>query len=333
MTGMVRRWIKTGAAGIVSRCLPARGRLPLVVGYHRVVEDFPASARTSIPSMLISRRMLEQQLDWIGLHFRYVSLDELGAALESGDPSIGRVAAVTFDDGYRDFYDLAFPLLKRKGIPAAVFVVTSYVGTCNIQTHDMLYALLARRRPKEAFRFTRRMLEHNTEDQLQRNIRILEASAPIAREMFHPFYSLSWEMLERMQRGGITIGSHTRNHILIPNESSTRAAEELAGSRAELERRLGTQIRHFAYPGGSFNQNTVTAVAQAGYRFAYTACTHRDPAHPMLTVPRMLLWENSCKDSYGAFSPSIMSCHTHHVFDMVSGCRQRHTGSSSGRGR
>jgi hypothetical protein len=56
--GMIRSWIKTGAAGIVSRCLPARVRFPLWVGYHRVVEDFASSAQGSIPSMLISARML-----------------------------------------------------------------------------------------------------------------------------------------------------------------------------------------------------------------------------------------------------------------------------------
>jgi peptidoglycan/xylan/chitin deacetylase (PgdA/CDA1 family) len=328
---MIRSWIKTGAAGIVSRCLPARVRFPLVVGYHRVVEDFASSAQGSIPSMLISARMLEQQLDWIGRRFRFVSLDELGARLEAGDSGLNRLAAVTFDDGYRDFYEMAFPLLMRKGIPAALFVSTGFVGTRNVHTHDKLYSLLARR-PGNAYRSTRRMIEGQSEVGLQQKIRELETAARIQDEDFKPFYSVTWEMLDHMQKCGITVGSHTRTHIVIPNESGTRAAEELTGSRAELEKRLGAKVKHFAYPGGRFDSAAVTAVAQAGYKFAYTTCVHRDAAHPQLTVPRILLWENACKDSRGAFSGPMMSCHAHRIFDVVR-CRQRHTRSANGVGR
>src|SRR6185503_3039819 len=54
------------------------------------------------------------------------------------------VAAITFDDGYSDVYEYAYPTLKRKGIPAAVFVVTDLVGRDHWQTHDKLYYLLTK---------------------------------------------------------------------------------------------------------------------------------------------------------------------------------------------
>src|SRR5207244_10396360 len=60
--------------------------------------------------------------------------------LERGDTK--PMAAVTFDDGYRDVYERAFPLLQRKGIPAAVFVVTDLVGTRHPQICDHLYLVL-----------------------------------------------------------------------------------------------------------------------------------------------------------------------------------------------
>jgi len=76
------------------------------------------------------------------------------------------------------------------------------------------------------------------------------------------------------------------------------------------------------------------AVAGAGYRFGYTTCTHRDAAFPMLTVPRTLLWENSCLDSNGVFSGSILNCQIRHAFDRVNGCRQHHAASQeNGNGR
>ena len=66
------------------------------------------------------------------------------AELEPGWRARRPLAAVTFDDGYRDVYDVALPVLARKGIPAAVFVVTDLVGTGRAQVHDRLYMLLCR---------------------------------------------------------------------------------------------------------------------------------------------------------------------------------------------
>jgi peptidoglycan/xylan/chitin deacetylase (PgdA/CDA1 family) len=353
---MIRSWMKTGAAEVLSRtgldkvvgsfAVPSGDTV--VIGYHRVVEDYPASAATSIPSMLVSRQMLERHLDWIGCRFRFVSLDELGARLDGSDESDAPIAAITFDDGYRDFYDHAFPLLKQKGIPAAVFVVTDLVNTTGVQIHDKLYFLLARRVSRSSrrgeldgllqglgislpnlgantpFQATRALLEALPQESLRRVVAALESEASISEDTFKPFHSLTWEMLDRVQRAGMTIGSHTKTHVMMTNESGKRVADELTGSRQELEKRLRTGVRHFAYPSGQFNTASVNAVAKAGYRYGYTVCSHRDARHPQLTVPRTLLWENSCRDFRGAFSGAILNCQVHRAFDVVSGCRQPH---------
>lgn len=118
--------------------------LPLVVGYHRVVKDFQHTGRTSIAPMLVSTRTFEQQLDWIGERYRFVSLDELAHLFEEGITPRNPVAAVTFDDGYQDVYHNAFPILKRKGIPFAIFVVADLVNTSRMMGHDEVFQLLSR---------------------------------------------------------------------------------------------------------------------------------------------------------------------------------------------
>jgi len=334
---MIRSWIKTGAARVMSSTgldrlagsLSGARAVPLVINYHRIVEDFASSAETSIPSMLVSRSMLERHLDWLGRRFRFISLDELGARLEGKDGREDPVAAITFDDGYRDFYDHALPVLKRKGVPAAVFVVTDLVGTQRVQLHDRLYLLLARRfrsrsGAREPFEATRLLLETLPQTEIEKVIQALEAEAPLSEDTYRPFYSLTWDMLNELHRIGVTIGSHTRTHVQMTNESRERMMEEAAGAREEIEGRLGTSVQHFAYPSGYFNTAAVDAVATAGYRFAYTTCSHHDPRRPLLTVPRVPLWENSCRDSHGAFSGSILSCQINRAFDLVSGCRQHH---------
>jgi peptidoglycan/xylan/chitin deacetylase (PgdA/CDA1 family) len=344
---MIRSRIKAGAACVLSRTgldklagsLSGAKRGPLVIGYHRVVEDFAYSAQTSLPSQLVSLRMLERHLDWIGRRFRFVSLDELGAEIEGRDGREDPVAAITFDDGYRDFYDHALPMLKRKGVPAAVFVVTDLVGTKRVQVHDKLYLLLDRqfRRNRGAntpYQATRALLETLPLAEVEKVIQKLESENSISEDTFRTFCSLTWEMLDEIRRAGITIGSHTRTHVLMTKESSQRVTEEAAGSREEIKGRLGTSVEHFAYPSGVFDTAAVDAVAAAGYRFGYTTCSHHDARLPQLTVPRIILWENSCRDSLGRFSESMMSCQVHRAFDLVSGCRQRHaTRQGNGNGR
>src|SRR6267143_3197753 len=130
----------TGVSHLLAR--PARAAMPFIVCYHRVVENFERSVMGAIPSMLISTRMLESQIDWLAKRFSLMSLDEIGSRLKSGRPFEKPAAAVTFDDGYSDGYHHAFPLRKRKGIPAAFFVVTGLVDTGRAQVFDRLYLLL-----------------------------------------------------------------------------------------------------------------------------------------------------------------------------------------------
>jgi peptidoglycan/xylan/chitin deacetylase (PgdA/CDA1 family) len=140
--------------------------------------------------------------------------------------------------------------------------------------------------------------------------------------------TLNWEELATMRRGGMTIGSHTKNHVSLPAESAEDVAEELEGSRQALESRLGEPITHFAYPGGQFTAPVVDAVARAGYRFAYTACQHTEARHSALTVERLLLWEGSSVDADHRFSPAILNCQTQDLWPPSRTCDRTHSGGT-----
>jgi peptidoglycan/xylan/chitin deacetylase (PgdA/CDA1 family) len=342
---MIRRLIKAGTAQVLYRTgldklagsFFGGRKAPLIIGYHRVVEDFASSTETAIPSLLVSRKMLERHLDWIGRTHRFLDLNELCEFLEGDRPIDRPVAAITFDDGYQDFYYEALPLLQRKGIPAALFVATGLVGTSQAQLHDKLYLLLSKRPqwtslkvdsplPDIAgmtpYRALRVLLESVPSAVLQQVIKTLESRVAIPEQAFAP--SVTWEMLDRIRRAGIVIGSHTKNHIVMTNETFECVLSEAVESRRELECRLGMTVRHFAYPSGIYDSECLRAVEAAGYRFAYTTCSHRSLKYPRLTAPRTFLWENACVDSTGAFSESVMSCQVHRAFTLAAGCRQRH---------
>jgi peptidoglycan/xylan/chitin deacetylase (PgdA/CDA1 family) len=336
----------------LSAVLTPRGPRPLVIGYHRVVEDLAAAARTDMPTMLTSRAMFERHIDWIGRSFDFVSLDEIGDRIARDLPFKRPVAAITFDDGYVDVYENALPVLKRKGIPAAVFVVTELVGNSDWQVHDKLYHLLAkayarwadpwdgltqlladvdvsamaipgiRAAARNPYAVVTALLPSLSQHDVGRMMDVLteqvgHGSADVPQ-------TVSWAMVDDMRRDGFTIGSHTKTHVWLAQESEAKAFDEIAGSKAELERRLGDSVQHFAYPGGQFTPPIVEMVARAGYRFAYTACEHQDPTYPSLTIQRLLLWEGSSIGADGHFSSVILNCQTHGLWPPARRCERVH---------
>jgi len=152
----------------------------------------------------------------------------------------------------------------------------------------------------------------------------VEADIGVDEAQLAAFRPLTWEMLAEMQRHGVAVGAHTRSHPLLTHETPATVHAEVAGSRRDLEARLGRPVRHFAYPAGDFDTSTVRAVAGAGYDLAYTVCRHQDPEHPRLTLPRTLLWERSSVDAWQRFSSPILGCQLNGVFDLVAPCRRSH---------
>jgi peptidoglycan/xylan/chitin deacetylase (PgdA/CDA1 family) len=359
----VRRWrnnVKKALATTISRTHElglaealARGpERPLILGYHRVVDDFAAVARTEMASMLTSTEMFERHLDLVGRHFRFVSLDDIGERLARGEPFTERVAAVTFDDGYRDNYEQAFPVLKRKGIPAAIFVVTDLIDQPYWQIHDKLYHLVAKayarwddprremagllsRLGLPASHLLRNRLATSSAqmtvsallpDLSITNVRrVMQALESSVGNGFHNTpLSLTWPMIEEMHRAGVTIGSHTCSHISLPAESIDTVIEELTDSKRVIEEHIGEPVVHFAYPGGQFTPRDVETLERVGYRFGYTACPHQDPHHPTLTIERLLLWQGSSVDGDGEFSPAILRCQVHDLWPPARTCARVH---------
>jgi peptidoglycan/xylan/chitin deacetylase (PgdA/CDA1 family) len=329
-----RRLVKTAAAKTLTRFM--RADRVLVVGYHRVVERFDQEARSTLPGNLVSRAMFEQHVEWIGRTHDFVSADELGDCLTTGRRLRRPVAVLTFDDGYQDVYENAVPFLVRKGIPATFFIVSGLVGGC-AQAHDRLYALIAAARgswahpatalrarlraagvherprwrpgliPSGAVAMTRALLTSLPHAGVLQLIALLEAECGAGAD-HAGLRTLTWPMITDLHRRGMTIGSHTRTHVLLTNETRARVIEEVSGSRTELQRRLGASVVHFAYPDGRFNLRALRAVRTAGYRLAFTTCPHQDRSQPLLTIPRRMLWEHSAVDTAGRFSPELFQC-------------------------
>ena len=211
-SGIASTMHHTGANGLLARRKDIK-HIPLIIGYHRVVENYHEAVTHSIPPMLISSQTFERQVDWIGRRFEYIELDDV-LAWTKGEKRFDRpVAAITFDDGYADLYHNAFPILRRKGVPSAVFVVSNHLGTNRLQINDELFLLLR----KAYARW------HQPRRTLIDLLKVLDMPEPIYKKLCatlsdDPLHS-TWALIESLPRKEMNLVIDVlRNDIEIPEE-------------------------------------------------------------------------------------------------------------------
>ena len=93
---------------------------------------------------------------------------------------------------------------------------------------------------------------------------------------------------------GMDVGAHTRRHLDLTTIDDTTALDEIAGSKKELEVTLDTEVRHFCYPYGHFNDAHRAMVASAGYVSATTVRRGRAwPGDDVFALPRVLVSQSN----------------------------------------
>jgi len=308
-----RTWIKnTYAAGLFRTGLVslARRKWPLILHYHR-----------------IDALAFERQMSYLTSWGQAVSLDQVLACLDGREPPIPRAVVVTFDDGYRSFYDEIWPVLVRYSIPATVYLVSDVVEGDGALWFDLVeWAIFAWQGRYEDLlpeslaeavvpgdaRMTRRLalrlLRRCAPEERERYVNEVLARAGLSGEEIPGRYRLvSWKQAREMRRGGlVTLGGHTRTHPVLTRVSEEQAWEEIAGGKALMEERLGCGVAHFAYPNGQrgdFDSRIASMVRRAGYTSAATTVAARlDPGCDHFALPR---WGIDGEDTLATFAVKI----------------------------
>jgi peptidoglycan/xylan/chitin deacetylase (PgdA/CDA1 family) len=296
----------------------ARRDATVVLTYHRVLETPGPALDYSQPGMVVTAATFERQLSFLERHFDVVPL---GALL--GDTSRrpgGRPRCViTFDDGWRDNHDLALPILRKHGLPATIYLTTDFIGTDRAFWHtELIYLFLSMRIARflrddrvladypEAVRSGVRQCLGSVvdavavdglietlkaacdEDVIQRLLTTLARVAGLERPLFRGRrFFLDWDQVRHMAAHGFEIASHGCSHRIMTRLTVEEAREELTRSRAEIERRLGREVVHFAFPNENANRALIDLVARAGYRTACVGHVEDGVAGPgLLTLRR-----------------------------------------------
>lgn len=190
------------------------GRVPLpILMYHRL-RELSADAGASVKEWTTAPDMFAAHLAYLDQHgFRVVRLLDIVAYLEDNAPLPAQPIAITFDDGYADFYEVGWPTLQQYGYVVTIFVIPSHVG-------------------------------------------------------YGAF--LTWEQIAELDRAGVTVGSHTMDHVSLRGLSSDNLTWQLEESKRQLESHITQTVTCLSFPYGAYDEAAIEAARAAGYILGVT---------------------------------------------------------------
>jgi peptidoglycan/xylan/chitin deacetylase (PgdA/CDA1 family) len=269
----------------------------VILGYHRI-----ASVSNDAYDVCITPDHFAEQMDVLSRHTHVIHLSQLIQHLKNRSLPPHTVA-VTFDDGYVDNLHQAKPIMEKYGVPATIFVCSGYIGRefwwdelerliQSSNTNQMEFNLQV---GDKSFKWHQPAIRPNAQNGLDATLR-----NQLRQALYHFLLPLdltpredamdairSWahaaeidapdsamdnnELLQLTQSELVEIGSHTRNHPMLPHLSVERQREEILQGKQDLETLLGRRIPGFAYPNGKATSDAKEIVQDVGFEYACTS--------------------------------------------------------------
>jgi len=286
---LARTLEKTGLGRLLSQSMGRWNGL-VVFNYHRLGN--PADSPFDRALFSAGQEEFEQQVRFLKKNYDVLHVADLDQALSRR----GRSVMLTFDDGYRDNYELAFPVLKQCQIPATFFITSGFIDETPVAWWDEI-AWMVRHSPENgslpetklwpAFSLASvldrdvaipallRRYKQLSSDQTTlflEELAVATASGRCPRQLASDLW-MNWDMIREMDQAGMDVGGHTMSHPVLANISVETQNVEITGSKSRIEEEIGHAITAFSYPVGhaqSFTANTKQILQAAGYRWAFS---------------------------------------------------------------
>ncbi|KEI02837.1 polysaccharide deacetylase family protein [Clostridium botulinum] len=196
-----------------------------VIMYHSIKYEKGNGVR-------LPKEKFEEQMKYLKENnYSTLTMDELYDFLKNNKKIPKKAVVLTFDDGYKDNYDTAYPILKKYGFKATLFVITNCIGTGEYLTADQL---------------------------------------------------------KEMNKNGFDVESHTTNHEKLTELSYEEQYKIFLESKHDLEKLLNKKVKYIAYPYGKYDDKSIKAVENAGYKLAVTTqCKWSNKKDGIYTISRV----------------------------------------------
>jgi peptidoglycan/xylan/chitin deacetylase (PgdA/CDA1 family) len=332
-------------ATAVRRAVSGRPDL-LILMYHRVIDGSDPLSAYAQSGLTVSPEVFDRQMAFLKCEYHPTALSHVVERLRSEEPLPPKAVVVTFDDGWRDNYLHAYPILKKHSIPATIFLSTDFIESGKIPWFLKVGIILS----ADAFSFERISdvfekvkAEHpdsRSAQLLDREVayamggstdRLMELLKSLEPEMTDRLinemasacgvsldqwserkWMIDWNEAALMNQDIIDFGSHGCSHRILTQLTSSEAAHELSESARLIRERLGTPLNLLAYPNGDYNDEIRRLAVEAGYRAAVaTRSSSGESGLDLFGLGRVGVHESMSVGLSGRFSKALFAFGIH----------------------
>ena len=219
--------------------------------------------------------------------YSFATMSELAEGYQRNE--CGKRIVLTFDDGFRNVVENAYPAMAELGARGCYYLVSGLVGTSELLWTDYVETVVRNQESGEfVFLYKGQEYTYTLDDRRSYEKAMLDIKGKLRsvsdrerQEHLEQFGSLpvdvlpkelrmvDWEEVKGLKREVLEIGCHTKSHPNCVNLTTSEEFDrELQESKVEIERAVGYKVDHFCYPAGSYNDEVIEYVKKCGYQTA-----------------------------------------------------------------
>lgn len=264
----------------------------IIFNYHRI--------RDNSKPMLFNENLFgpdaerfRKEMEWIKKETRILSEDELIESIYSKKPFNELCSLVTLDDGYRDNFDIAYPILSKLKIPAIFFIPTQHLTERNVGWWDLV-AFFIKNTSQKHFYFQKTLyelthpknlinlfvsdLKHMEPEKINDYLHQLSLAVdvPFPAKELQCQELMTCEQIKILSDKGMSIGSHSHDHSILSRQNNHTLKKQIGQSIEILESVVQKKIKTIAYPVGGydhFTSDTKEVVKDLGLKLGFSYLT------------------------------------------------------------
>jgi peptidoglycan/xylan/chitin deacetylase (PgdA/CDA1 family) len=265
-----------------------------ILTYHRVLPDSIIS-EDSILNIAVSISNFRKQIKYLKNNFSILPINNFLRHINSESKQFKIL--ITFDDGYKDNLDYAFPILKEFNVPAIIYVITKFIGNSSLpwwnKLDDFLRNSRSLKNKKKKFRYLKRVFLLGNQLKIDKQLPLfIDKNNKKNIQIFLNHKEVKYLSEQKL----ITIGSHSHSHYNFSRLEDKQAFNEFKVSKFILEKIIKKKITHFSYPYGDYeniNFSHIRSLKQLGYMSAMTTIRNKIDHPDTFLLPRIFVNNDS----------------------------------------
>lgn len=258
----------------------------VILGYHGI-----SGKEQSYRKKYLGKSIFEKQVKYLKKkNFSFITLTNWQRIVKSQKKINQRFVIITFDDGFKNVIDYAYPIIKKYGAKGIIYVIPGIIGKNELIWTEYLEMLVYNHRNnKFNFKFKDQIIEYSLNSKnnikmafndMKNKLRALSNKDRIThlnqfkisnniknfKNVPIEYLIANWQELNSLNKNILEIGNHTKTHQNLDILSLEQEYyEELLKSKLKIEKEIGYSIKHLCYPAGVYNNKVIQYLKKYGY--------------------------------------------------------------------